>query len=190
MHYSNSGTSKLHSEMLRLEKKTSQIGEVGQDEIVMHTVNRFGGFNGVKSCQLEWNIALQCWAVPKEFVLDPYFHPCLSQENVFGHLSEIYSRNPGSRMKVWLMQQVRVNPPTTPPNSEPWYIRCDRKFKHGSRLARREHSYSSAYSCVTVRSRDGSQQGTLARVLAILKVKISGVSGQEVESVSKSLCLL
>ena len=83
----NTGSSKLHSEMLRLETKV-EVEKLGQD---VHTVNKFRSTNGVKSCKLEWNSSLQYWTLPKEFVLEPYFHPCLSQENVFGNLSEIYS---------------------------------------------------------------------------------------------------
>jgi hypothetical protein len=84
-------------------------------------------------------------------------------------------------MEVWLMQQVRVDPPSSSPDSVEWYtIWCERKRKIGSRLTRREHSYCSLYSCVTVRSKDGISPDTLARVLAILKIKALTISGEEV----------
>jgi len=149
------------------------------------SVNKFRSTNGVKSCKVEWNSVLKYWVLPKEFVLEPYFHPCLSQENVFGNLSASYARNPQCMMQVWLMQQVRVDPPSASPDSDEWYtIRCDRNYKIGSRLTRREHSFSSSYSCVTIRSSDGHSAGALARVLAILKVKALTASGEVCETVS------
>ena len=167
--------------MLRLEKK-SDVDTVVQD---VRTVNTFRTTNGVKSCKLEWNRSLQYWTLPKEFVLEPYFHPCLSQESVFGGLSDSFSLNPECMMQVWLMQQVRVDPPSASPDSDEWYtIRCDRNYKIGSRLTRREHSFSSSYSCVTIRSSDGHSPGALARVLAILKVKALTASGEVCETVS------
>ena len=167
--------------MLRLETK-SNFDTIVED---VRTVNTFRTTNGVKSCNLEWNRSLQYWTLLKEFVLKPYFHPCLSQESVFGGLSDSFSLNPECMMQVWLMQQVRVDPPLSSPDSDEWYtIRCDRKFKLGSRLTRREHSYCSLYSCVTVRSKDGHSPDTLARVLAILKVKAQTRSGEEVVRVS------
>ena len=84
------------------------------------------------------------------------------------------------------MQQVRVDPPSTSPDSAEWYtIRCERKYKIGSRLARREHFYSCSYSCVTIRSSDGRLPDTLARVLAILKVRALTASGEALETVSR-----
>ena len=179
LYNTNTGSSKLHSEMLRLETK-SDVETILHDHDVP-IVNRFRSTNGTKACKLVWNSVLKCWTLPKEFVLEPYFHPCLSQENVFESLSSSYAENPGCNMEVWLMQQVRVDPPSSSPDSVEWYtIRCERKRKIGSRLARREHSYCSLYSCVTVRSKDGISPDTLARVLAILKIKALTISGEEV----------
>ena len=181
--YTTTGSSKLHSEMLRLETKV-EVEKLGQD---VHTVNKFRSTNGVKSCKLEWNKPLKCWVLPKESVLDPYFHPCLSQQDVFGRLSASYARNPECMMQVWLMQQLRVDPPAASPDPDAWHMQCDRKCKLGSRLARREHSYCSLYSCVTIRSSDGQSPDMLARVLAVLKVKALVSSGEEVETVSNDL---
>ena len=187
LHNTNTGSSKLHSEMLRLETK-SDIEKIVLD---VHTDNKFRSTNGTKACKLVWNCELKYWTLPKEFVLEPYFHPCLSQENVFEDLSHSYAGNPGCNMQVWLMQQVRVDPPLSSPDSDEWYtIRCDRKFKIGGRLTRREHSYCSLYSCVTVRSKDGRSPNTLARVLAILKVKVQTTSGEEVVRVSNAFLIL
>jgi hypothetical protein len=169
--------------MLRLETKSS-FDTIVQD---VRSVNKFRSTNGVKSCKLEWNSVLKYWVLPKEFVLEPYFHPCLSQENVFGNLSASYARNPQCMMQVWLMQQVRVDPPSTSPDSDEWYtIRCERKYKIGGRLTRREHFYSCSYSCVTIRSSDDRLPDTLARVLAILKVRALTASGEALETVSRA----
>ena len=173
--------------MLRLETKS----DVEITVHVVHTENKFRSTNGAKACKLVWNCVLKVWTLPKEFVLEPYFHPCLSQEDVFESLSSSYAGNPGYNMQVWLMQQVRVDPPSSSPDSDEWYtIRCDRKFKIGGRLTRREHSYRSLYSCVTVRSKDGRSPNTLARVLAILKVKVQTTSGEEVVKVSNAFLIL
>ena len=130
--------------------------------------NEFESTPGSKTQQLLWDSSAERWTLQRQHLLSPYFHPCLSQEDVLAPVSKFGKsvRHRGRKVKVFLLSLVRVK---TPGRTEPWHIRVNRDYKVGSRITQRFHDVNSIYSGVLLRCDDGTTQ--LARVLAIVYVQ-------------------
>jgi hypothetical protein len=150
--------------MLRSELKDDIPAEANREERV---VNEFRCTRGTKKQELEWDGSSSTWELQRAHLLLPFYHPCLSLSFIFGNLSFEHGQDVTEPMRVWLVEQLRVESP----EDESWHIRCNPKFKKGSRLKKRVYDYASTYSCVSLHS-EVDVVPILARILAVICVEV------------------
>jgi len=162
--YFYTGTSKLHTAMLRSELKDDLPVKGSKED---GQVNEFRCTRGTKKQELEWDGSSSTWELQRAHLLLPFYHPCLSLSFIFDNLSFEHGQDVTAPMRVWLVEQLRVE--STEDDS--WHIRCNPKLKKGSRLKKRVYDYASTYSCVSLHAEVGAAP-ILARILAVICVEV------------------
>jgi hypothetical protein len=165
------GTKRLYDEMQKMETERSNAHneERSTTRPEGETIsNRFTSTQGSKTQLLKWNSERRKFELQDHQLLFPYFHPCLSFEDVIKpfHAHGDMDRFKGRNLQLYLLSILRVDGPGS---EDPWHIRVDRSYKVGGRLKRRIHDFSSIYSAISLTSADGSVR--LARVFAIVYIQ-------------------
>lgn len=165
------GTKRLYDEMQKMETQQSKAHHEQRSTTRPEgeaDANKFTSTQGSKTQLLKWNSECRKYELQDQHLLFPYFHPCLSFEDVIKpfHAHGDMDRFKGRNLQLYLLSLLRVDSPSS---EDPWYIRVDRSYKVGSRLKRRIHDCSSIYSAISLTSADGSMR--LARVFAIVYIQ-------------------